>query len=365
MPRPRNKQPEFRLTRVKDKRYPDGYRPYWHISYTAENGRSKYVATGTESKEEAQRQLEDFKGEYLAPDKESLTCNNIFDEYLKYKDQKYKQTNSPDRNYKSLEFKLTYPRQYFGYMFASQVTRRMGRDYDLWRRKVHLEKNKDKKAVKPISNATIRMEGAIVNAAFNHAFKEDWLERQIVLELPQDAPSRDRRLTSDEKKRLIAHCEANHIRLFIILALTTAQRKTAILELKWSQVDMVNRTINFTPKGHFVTNKRRSFVPINDLLYSCLKEAMLINETDYVIEWNGEPIKEILSGFKKTCNRAKIKGVSPHTLRHTAACDMAARGVSLQEISAVLGDGMRTVERHYLKYTPDYLSNAVNALNVL
>ncbi len=37
----------------------------------------------------------------------------------------------------------------------------------------------------------------------------------------------------------------------------------------------------------------------------------------------------------------------------------------VQEISAVLGDGMRTVERHYLKYTPDYLSNAVNALNIL
>lgn len=364
MPRPRNQRPEFKLTRVKDKRYPNGYRPEWYITYT-ETGRTKYVSTGTESQEEAKRQLEEFKEEFLTVDKESLTVNIIIDEYLKYKKQKYMQTNSPARNYKSLEFKLTSPREYFGHLFASQVTRRMGRDYDLWRRKVHAEKHKLKKNYKMISNATIRMEGAILNAALNHAFKEDWITRQIVLELPQDAPSRDRRLTSEEKKRLIAHCQANHIKLFIMLALTTAQRKTAILELKWSQVDMSTRTINFTPKGHYVTNKRRSFVPINDLLYSCLKEALVTNETDYVIEYNGSRVKEVLNGFKKTCERANIKGVSPHTLRHTAACDMAARGVSLQEIAAVLGDGIRTVERHYLKYNPSYLSNAVNTLNVL
>jgi len=364
MPRPKNEIPNFRIGRIKDKRYDNGQRPNYYILWT-ERGESKNVSTGTEDEKHAQRQLEEFKEEYLAPEKEGLTVATIIDEYLKYKKSKYAQVNAPEKRYTNLKFKLVAPKEYFGHLLAEQISRRMGRDFYDWRHKRHDKKYGKKKHYKPISNATIRAEGVLLNAALNYAFKEEWIDRFKKIELPQDAPPRERRLSSDEKKKLIEACKAHHIKLFTIIALTTGQRKTAILELKWSQVDMINRLIKFNPPGRYITNKRRSAVPINNLLYSCLEEAKTIADTEFVIEWNGKEVKKMTFGFKQTCKRAGLNDVSPHTLRHTAACDMAARGVPMEKIAVLLGDSIRTIEKHYLKYSPDYLSDAVKALEVL
>lgn len=41
---------------------------------------------------------------------------------------------------------------------------------------------------------------------------------------------------------------------------------------------------------------------------------------------------------------------------------MAKKGVPIQMIAGVLGDSIKTVEKHYLKYSPDYLREATVAL---
>lgn len=79
---------------------------------------------------------------------------------------------------------------------------------------------------------------------------------------PQSIP-RDRYLSREELEKLLEHVNTPHVRLFIILAVTTGARMSALLELTWNQVDFKHRTINFNQPGREQTNKRRPEVPIN------------------------------------------------------------------------------------------------------
>ena len=62
--------------------------------------------------------------------------------------------------------------------------------------------------------------------------------------------------------------------------------------------------------------------------------------------------------------RAKLDGVTPHTLRHTAAVHMAAAGIPMAQISQYLGHSNTAVtERVYARFAPEHLTDAANVLN--
>jgi integrase len=363
MSRPKSEGTKYRLVRVRDKRYPDGFRPAWHISWTS---CTSPQSTGTEDKEEAGRYLEEFKAQQQTPDLNVLIINKIIDLYLEYKKAKYDERNASDSsNYRDMKSHLGRPREFFGNLHAEHVTRRLGREYEIWRRKVHEQKYKKVKGdkYKPLSNATIRRELGLLIAALNYAYDEKWIKERVSIELPPAPTPKERIATDKEKRQFMEKCDTFHIKLFFVLALTTAQRKSAICELKWEQVDFKKRLIDFNPPGRFKTRKRRAVLKINDLLMSYLQEARKIAETENVIEFNAKPVKKIDMAFRRTMQRAKLEGISPHILRHTALSDMAAKGVPMEKLAAISGDSIETVHKHYLKFAPDYLDDAVDVLN--
>jgi integrase len=63
-----------------------------------------------------------------------------------------------------------------------------------------------------------------------------------------------------------------------------------------------------------------------------------------------------------SCQRAGIKGVTPHTLRHTAGTLMALAGVDLFLIAKVLGHSVQKTTELYAHFQPSYLRGAVDAL---
>lgn len=90
-------------------------------------------------------------------------------------------------------------------------------------------------------------------------------------------------------QRIAGGCEAEHVKLFVVLALGTAARVTSILELTWSRVDLERRIIDLRDPNKPKTSKGRARVPINDTLLEHLKQAHQFRETKYVIEWAGRP----------------------------------------------------------------------------
>lgn len=171
-------------------------------------------------------------------------------------------------------------------------------------------------------------------------------------------PPRDVWLKREEVALLLGKAKSVHMRLFIKIAVSTAARSGAILDLKWQQLDFDQRLIDFG-KGH--GRKRRSVVPMNDDLYAALLEARELAQTDHVIEYNGKPTHSVKKSFSRLCKDCGIKA-SAHALRHTAATWMVIDGVPLSEVARLLGDSEKTVETVYGKHSPDYLRRAVKSL---
>ena len=175
--------------------------------------------------------------------------------------------------------------------------------------------------------ATVIRELGTLRAALHWAVREHWIERAPAFRMPVAAPAaRDRWLTKGEAGRLIEACTAPHLRLFVLLALTTAARRQAIAELTWDRVDLKEGLIDYGPgRGR----KRRAIVPITDRLAEALDEARSVATTEHVVEFRARPAGNLKKSFAAACARAGLTGVTPHTLRHTAATWMVIDGGSL------------------------------------
>lgn len=180
--------------------------------------------------------------------------------------------------------------------------------------------------------------------------------------LPAGSPPRDHYLSREELDRLLEHVRAAHVRLFIVLAITTGARMSAILELRWEQVDFKHRTINFNQAGREQTNKRRPELPLNARAFEALEEAARGALTDSVIEWDGKSLKSIKKAVRMAAKRSGVR-CSPHVFRHTAGVWMAQADVPMQKISQFLGHtSTRVTERTYARYSPSFMKDAAAAL---
>lgn len=207
------------------------------------------------------------------------------------------------------------------------------------------------------SRGTVRRSLGVLKSALIHAGRRPAAD---LVEMPPPPPPRDRFLTREEYNRLINGSIMPHVRLFITLALATAARATALLELTWDRIDFEGGLIRL---GEGNRRKGRATVPMTQAARQAFLEAQRGATSDYVIEWAGAKVGSVKKGFQAACTRAGLEDVTPHTLRHTAATWMAQRGVPLSDIAAYLGHAdPRTTYRVYAKYTPDYLRAAAGAL---
>ncbi len=191
-----------------------------------------------------------------------------------------------------------------------------------------------------------------------------WHDRHTLaaFEMPPRPPPRDRRLTRGEysRLRLAAKKSGLHIYVFVVLGLTTAGRRQALLDLTWDRVDFQRGLIRLADGSR---GKGRATVPMTRHARRVLMLARRMQTSAHVIEYAGRPVGSVKKGFTSACARAGLEGVSPHVLRHTAAVWMAEDRIPMSEIAQFLGHAdSRITERVYARYSPDYLRRALSAL---
>ena len=234
----------------------------------------------------------------------------------------------------------------FGLRLGSDISKDDCRDYAALRRRQGAA----------LGTAKIELEylRACLNLRYGRGSNHVWTP-------PTSAP-RDRYLTREELDLLLQHVSTPHVRLFIILAIATGARMSAILDLKWDQVDFKHRTINFNQVGREQTNKRRPEVPLNSRAYEALEQATRAALSDWVIEWDGQQVKSIKKAIRMAAKRSGVP-CSPHVFRHTAGVWMAQADVPMQKISQFLGHtSTRVTERTYARYSPSFMKDAAAAL---
>jgi integrase len=185
--------------------------------------------------------------------------------------------------------------------------------------------------------------------------------------VPPGGNARERWLTQEEVRQIIEGASELHVKLFIILSVTTAARPSHVLSLKWKAVDTEARIIDFRDLDTAANNKVRPRVPINATCLEHLTVARELARTEYVIEMNGRGgFARAYKGVVEAARRAGIKGVSPYVLRHTAGVWMAKARVPMQEIAAFMGHkDLKTTIKHYAHHHPDFLRGAANALEIV
>ncbi|WP_428485992.1 tyrosine-type recombinase/integrase [Rhodopila sp.] len=251
--------------------------------------------------------------------------------------------------------------RHLGELQPDHLTRERVRFYMSRRRaEGHMVGPPDARRKKPTQDGTIIRELLTLRAALKWAQREKWISEIPYIAVPRQPPPRDRWLTRAEADRLLESARALHIKTFLALALYTAARAGAILDLTWDRVDFGTNLIDY---GFVDGGKKRVVVPIGDKLLPLLRMVRDAATSRYVVEHGSAKVHSVKTGTRAAAIRAELPGVTPHILRHTGATWMAMAGVPMEQIARVLGHGdSRVTERVYAKFSPDFLRNAVAAL---
>ena len=349
---------------------------YYYAKWSV-NRRSKRKSMGTKDPDEAEKRFAQWlllDGPRGGPNIESGASLTIEDCWQIYRSEHVdKKTASPQTQ--AYSWKNLQP--HFGSLHVTQVSQATVDTYLLKRTTGRIGRK-----AKP---ATCRRELLALSACLNFCAHP---KRRLVApsdlpayDLPADSEPRDRWLTHDEIQRLLN--AAHQLRRgkllsrgerFLWIALETAARKQAILDLTWDRVDFETKVIHFEVPGRKRTKKRRASVPISESLLPLMERAFKERVNDFVMTNRSEvwPTIQIIAekaGFgnpqpkRKMGEKPKSTGVSPHVLRHTAATHMARRGVPLWTIAKVLGNTLSVVEKVYANHSPDDLRSAVGLIS--
>lgn len=147
---------------------------------------------------------------------------------------------------------------------------------------------------------------------------------------------------------------------FFRLALLTGIRKTALLNLRWEDVDLQNGFL--TLRGATAKNDKTQTVPLSHSAVEVLK-GITRRENSYV--WPGADGGS-RQGFTRMGRRLRDKAGLPedfrpvHGLRHHFASHLASSGASLYEVGTLLTHGDLSVTKRYAHLSDQALRRAVS-----
>ncbi len=314
---------------------------YWYAFWT-DGRRSKRKGMGTKDQNEAKARF----AQWLLIDGQDQGATKIdytvADLWTIYERERAPQLASPTAGF---SWRLLGP--YFGALTPDMVPSKVPGYIEQRRRKVRA--------------STVRRELVQLRAILNWAADARGRGSALIspvpaFAMPKESPPRDRWLTDVEIDRLYAASDDERITLFMRLALETAGRKQALLDLTWDRVDFETKVIHLHDPMRVATKKRRASVPISPAL---LPHLEAVRKASGPVLGQGDVYQQI----RRIARLASVPNVSPNVFRHTAATKMARRGVPLWIIAKVLGNSLEMVERVYAKHAPDDLRAAVDLIS--
>lgn len=168
-------------------------------------------------------------------------------------------------------------------------------------------------------------------------------------------------LTDADMRRLIESSDPK-IRPVVEIALLTGMRLGEILSLRWSQVDLAQRTLTVTAAKS--KSKRSRMIPLGRDLLDVFRSARRRGE--YVFPNGGTCQKSVRKSFETACRRAGIphgreKGIVFHDLRHVAATELVKR-IDVVTASRILGHASVEMTMRYVHVTDADKRLAIEAL---
>ncbi len=193
-----------------------------------------------------------------------------------------------------------------------------------------------------------------------------WANLQGDVKFEQELDNIGKALTSDEETKLLAACESNALLHTIVsVALNTALRKNEIRLLRWSDIDLFNRTLTV---GRAKTEGGSGrVIPLNAVAYTALvrwaERFADVDAKNYIFPScenaridtarpsvvniiPQQPIKSWRTAWRRVVKDAGLE-IRFHDLRHCCITKLAEGHASEQTIMAIAGHLSRKMLEHY------------------
>lgn len=148
----------------------------------------------------------------------------------------------------------------------------------------------------------------------------------------------------------------------VVLLLDTGCRYGEVIRLEWSDIDFNNRTISiYRPK---VDNE--SILHMTDRVYDVLMKRFNEKDTPWIFPADDKTSARKYPSWaiRNAMNKSGLQDCTVHTLRHTFASRLVQRGVSLYQVSKLLGHSTTKTTQRYAHLEMNNASkNAVDILN--
>lgn len=227
---------------------------------------------------------------------------------------------------------------FFGDMALADITGRKCREYAARR-----------------GNKVCRRELEDLRSAIRYHWREGFCTVETKIVLPQKSPPRQRWLTRSEAARLLWAAwrrEGRHVARFILVGLYTGSRAGVIASASFKpvagcgHVDTHAGVLLRRAEGERETRKRRPPAPLSGRLLAHLRRWE--RRQKFVVEWRGEAVRSVRRGFHAAVLEAGLApGVTPHTLRHTAATWGMQAGADVWKLAGLLGMTPQTLIDNY------------------
>lgn len=323
----------------------------YYVFFSNENEKRTCLSTKTKNKSKAMMFLSNFKEELEKRQRQKvipITFKNFINAFRSYSIANH--TYKTAKDYKSVFNRFL---EFTGDISLTNITEKMITEY---------LKGRSNKSLHTSSKDLRYLKCAFGWAATQNYLIKSPCSQIKAITTPEKQPLF---LGEVEYQVLINIIDDKDIKHIVIFAVNTGLRLMEILTLEWSQINLKNRYVILDNIKHTTKSKKIRSVALNLNALQILSERQLKNER-MVFTIDGSPANPsyVSKTFKKYVIKAQINpDLKFHSLRHTFASWLVQRGVSIYEVSKLLGHSNIKVTEIYAHLKQENLRNAVELLN--
>ena len=217
--------------------------------------------------------------------------------------------------------------------------------------------------------ATVNIELRTLRAAFRMAVRWDMVRRDPAagLSLARLDDTERAYFTRPEFQRLLDAIREPWLRDVVLFAGVTGMRQGEILSLTWGQVDLQARVARLASSSTFrtKTGKRRT-VPLAGTVVGILQQLRPGDGKSLVFTLRGRPLlrRWVTTKLRRYVRELGMdRKLNFHSLRHSFASWLALDGVSIYQISKLLGHSdVKITQQYYAHLEPGVLHGVVDRI---
>jgi integrase len=300
----------------------------YHVFYEQPNGKLTSKTTKTKLKSEALKFLTEFQvklNEKKQSKIEPISLKDFSFQFLKFSESIH--AWSTTKGYKTT---FKYLLAYLGNVQLTEINQKTMMEYF-------------QKRINDSSVYRARIDRINLGFAFNRAVLDGYLLESPVknikrFRIPEKLPLF---FSENDFEKLLQVVQDQDLKDLIIFAIKSGLRQGELINLEYNQIDFTDKLLILDNRNYLTKSRKIRTVLLNNTAFAIVeKRKSQEPESIKIFTYKGEPIDQyfLSQKFKTYVLKAKINPkLCFHSLRHSFASWLIQKGVSIYEVSKLLG----------------------------